>query len=130
MSCFWSLVFLFTMIYKATPHAVSGCIWVYWINIFTIFFYVNNYFWQKVAITYIHSMHLYVMSQFLTKSFFFIEKVVIICCQLFEINVFHGVRGEGEVTWKFGNFRLIWKGWIEKICCFRGTQNLSGELWP
>ena len=77
----------------------------------------------------LHSMHLYVMSKFLTKSCFITEKVVIICCQLFEMNVFHGVRG-GGVTWKFGNFRLIWKGWIEKICYFRGTQNLSGELWP
>ena len=60
-------------------------------------------------------MHLYIMSQFLTKSCFITEKVVIICCQLFEINAFLGVRGGGggggggggEVTWKFGNFRLI-----------------------
>ena len=40
-------------------------------------------------------MHLYVMSKFLTKSCFITEKVVIICCQLFEINVFHGEGGGG-----------------------------------
>ena len=56
----------------------------------------------------LHSMHLYVMSKFLTKSCFITEKVVIICCQLFEMNVFHGVRGGGLP----GNLEIL--DWFEK----------------
>ena len=59
-------------------------------------------------------MHLYIMSQFLTKSCFITEKVVIICCQLFEINAFLDVRGGGGGGG--GGFRgnLEFLGWFEK----------------